>query len=507
MSVWRTLSQVARYVSGEAAEDDVPMMESLASFQRHFEEDGGADAAGKIERKVAAEDKTGKSAAEKWEVFSSLDLSKYVGKDVLSVASLPIWLFEPTTTLQRIGEIFEHGHRLLVLADNEPDPAMRMAYVAAFAVANYAGSERTLKPFNPILGETFECVGGGDDEGDGSSSNNRFYLLAEQVSHHPPIGAACAECPAHYQYAITSAPRTKFHGNSVSIFPANHTEIRLKKHPGEIYRIRSPTTTVNSLIVGGGMWTDTHGTLNLWTDGGGAECVLNFEECGLFGEGRYEVAGTVRLANDAAPALAVCGMWNEGLDAVACDADGNPINDADPVPLWRVVPADVDAAKVHKFNLSPFVERQNHASSVGALAPPDDQDSSAAYGAVLASDSRLRPDRLALERGDLASAARWKVALEERQRAERRRRDAEGGSYAPRFFRCRRGGGGGGDVKEDPRDAVPYDADRAVFRARVAAALAAPGTSPFDGSWVERAAFAPWQFADETDSSACAATA
>ena len=162
MSVWRTLSQVARYVSGEAAEDDGevegPMMESLASFQRHFDEDGGADAAGK-ERKVAAEDKTGKSAAEKWEVFSSLDLSKYVGKDVLSVASLPIWLFEPTTTLQRIGEIFEHGHRLLVLADNEPDPAMRMAYVAAFAVANYAGSERTLKPFNPILGETFECVG------------------------------------------------------------------------------------------------------------------------------------------------------------------------------------------------------------------------------------------------------------------------------------------------------------------------------------------------------------
>jgi len=33
------------------------------------------------------------------------------------------------------------------------------------------------KPFNPLLGETFELVKDG------------FELIAEQVSHHPPITA------------------------------------------------------------------------------------------------------------------------------------------------------------------------------------------------------------------------------------------------------------------------------------------------------------------------------
>jgi len=37
--------------------------------------------------------------------------------------------------------------------------------------------DRTKKPFNPILGETYEYV----------TEKRRFY--AEQVSHHPPVTA------------------------------------------------------------------------------------------------------------------------------------------------------------------------------------------------------------------------------------------------------------------------------------------------------------------------------
>ena len=37
------------------------------------------------------------------------------------------------------------------------------------------------KPFNPILGETFECMLGGIP----------FYM--EQISHHPPISAVYAK--------------------------------------------------------------------------------------------------------------------------------------------------------------------------------------------------------------------------------------------------------------------------------------------------------------------------
>ena len=40
------------------------------------------------------------------------------------------------------------------------DPELRLAYVACFAVGAYPSAERTYKPFNPILGETFELQKG-----------------------------------------------------------------------------------------------------------------------------------------------------------------------------------------------------------------------------------------------------------------------------------------------------------------------------------------------------------
>jgi hypothetical protein len=75
---------------------------------------------------------------------------------------------------------------------------MRLAYVAAFSVAQYAGTEfRTTKPFNPILGETFEMKGKG------------WRYISEQVSHHPPISAAFAESDT-YQVWMNTAMQQSF---------------------------------------------------------------------------------------------------------------------------------------------------------------------------------------------------------------------------------------------------------------------------------------------------------
>ena len=38
------------------------------------------------------------------------------------------------------------------------DPCEQLAYVAAFTISSYSTtSSRTGKPFNPLLGETYEC--------------------------------------------------------------------------------------------------------------------------------------------------------------------------------------------------------------------------------------------------------------------------------------------------------------------------------------------------------------
>jgi len=50
-------------------------------------------------------------------------------------------------------------------------------------------------------------------------------------------------------------------------------------------------------------------------------------------------------------------------------------------------------------------------------------------------DSRLRPDRYALEKGDVKTAAAEKFALEERQREERRKREKSGTEWTPKWFK------------------------------------------------------------------------
>lgn len=81
--------------------------------------------------------------------------------DVMSLMSVPVWIMEPFTILQKMAEIMEYTE-ILDAADASDDPLMRAAQVAAYCVTPYGASERAWKPFNPILGETFECeVGNG----------------------------------------------------------------------------------------------------------------------------------------------------------------------------------------------------------------------------------------------------------------------------------------------------------------------------------------------------------
>lgn len=59
--------------------------------------------------------------------------------------------------LQRLTEDFEYAD-ILDVASKCEDPFERLAYVAAFTVSSYSTtSTRSSKPFNPLLGETYEC--------------------------------------------------------------------------------------------------------------------------------------------------------------------------------------------------------------------------------------------------------------------------------------------------------------------------------------------------------------
>jgi hypothetical protein len=73
-------------------------------------------------------------------ILSSL-LQGKLGMDIISAVSLPAWLYEPLTILQRSCETLAHSP-LLDQASFVSEPIERLVWVATFGVSGYCGTER-----------------------------------------------------------------------------------------------------------------------------------------------------------------------------------------------------------------------------------------------------------------------------------------------------------------------------------------------------------------------------
>jgi hypothetical protein len=94
---------------------------------------------------------------------------------------------------------------LLDGAVSNPDSLKRLAIVAAYVITNLTCLERnSTKPFNPLLGETFELV------------TDKYRFLAEQVSHHPPITAIDCQGKSGYHVWSCNRGKTKFNAKGLS---------------------------------------------------------------------------------------------------------------------------------------------------------------------------------------------------------------------------------------------------------------------------------------------------
>ncbi|XP_010133649.1 PREDICTED: oxysterol-binding protein 2-like, partial [Buceros rhinoceros silvestris] len=135
-----------------------------------------------------------------------------IGKE-LSKIPMPVSAPPPLSKLQRAALDLEY-HELLdkaVKCESSTEQMCFMCFVAAFSVSSYSTTvHRTAKPFNPLLGETYELD---------RLEELGFRSLCEQVSHHPPAAA-------HHVYSkrgwtlwqeITIA--SKFRGKYLSIMP------------------------------------------------------------------------------------------------------------------------------------------------------------------------------------------------------------------------------------------------------------------------------------------------
>uniref|UniRef100_A0A8C1M1D2 Oxysterol-binding protein n=1 Tax=Cyprinus carpio TaxID=7962 RepID=A0A8C1M1D2_CYPCA len=364
-------------------------------------------------------------------------LRKCIGME-LSKITMPVIFNEPLSFLQRLTEYMEHTY-LIHQANASDDSIERMKSVAAFAVSAVASQwERTGKPFNPLLGETYELVR--DDLG--------FRLISEQVSHHPPVSAFHAEgLQKDFVFHGSIYPKLKFWGKSVEAEPKGIITLELPKH-NEAYTWTNPTCCVHNIIVGQ-LWIEQYGSVEVINHRTGEKCCLSFKPCGLFGKELHKVEGYI-LDKSKKKVYNLYGKWTECMYIVdpatfethrkndkkasedkksskqASDSEETPQPGGDSLEvipgsqlLWRIAPRPVNSAQM--YNFTTFAMQLNELDKeIEAVIPK--------------TDSRLRPDIRAMENGDIDLASEEKKRLEEKQRAARKNRSKSDDEWK---MRCR----------------------------------------------------------------------
>lgn len=92
--------------------------------------------------------------------------------------SFPVLMFEPRSYLQKLADPWVYPDYINAAAA-ATDPLDRMKLLVTWVVAGmWKGFDAWKKPFNPILGETWQA-----------SLEGGISLFMEQVSHHPPVSA------------------------------------------------------------------------------------------------------------------------------------------------------------------------------------------------------------------------------------------------------------------------------------------------------------------------------
>uniref|UniRef100_A0A8D3E973 Oxysterol-binding protein n=1 Tax=Scophthalmus maximus TaxID=52904 RepID=A0A8D3E973_SCOMX len=325
-------------------------------------------------------------------------LRNNIGKDLSKVA-MPVQLNEPLNTLQRLCEELEYSE-LLDRAANTRDPFERMVYVATFVVSGYASSYYRTggKPFNPVLGETYEC----------DRPDKGFRFVAEQVSHHPPISACHAESKDFVFWQDVRC-KNKFWGKSMEIVPVGTTHVTLPEF-GDHYEWNKVTSCIHN-ILSGQRWIEHYGEISIRNSSSDVcQCKVTFVKAKYWNSSVNEVEGTV-TDQKGKVVHRLFGKWHE---AVFC---GDPPS---ATCIWRANAMPVDHEQYYGFTKF-AVELNELDPSLKLLLPP--------------TDTRLRVDQRLLEEGNPEAAEEQKQRIEQLQRERRRILEENNLTHQPNFFR------------------------------------------------------------------------
>uniref|UniRef100_A0A8D8TVJ2 Oxysterol-binding protein n=2 Tax=Cacopsylla melanoneura TaxID=428564 RepID=A0A8D8TVJ2_9HEMI len=407
-------------------------------------------------------------------------LKNCIGRD-LSNITMPVVFNEPLSFLQRLVEYMEYAH-LLTKASEETDPVIRLQYVSAFAVSAVSSNwERLGKPFNPLLGETYEL------------ERDDFRVVCEQVSHHPPISAFHAENEHHFIFHGSIYPKLKFWGKSVEIQPKGTVSVELPRW-GEAYTWTNVNCCVHNIIVGK-LWIEQYGSMEIVNHATGHTALLNFKPAGWFSKDLHRVEGFIvdknkkklnylygkwtdfmrvtdmtsyeeyykenahKFRNSDAKTPSTespvhtpkkvlakmtsfkmgsmgSSMFKSMSQAEPPESPGNDCEDGDDPPPKCDASFSIDIPNsVTLWEANPRPERTSEFYQFTSFTMSLNELEPGMESRMCPTDSRLRPDIRKLEAGDLDGAAAEKARLEDKQREARKARKGKKGSeWKSRWF-------------------------------------------------------------------------
>ncbi|KAK9716413.1 hypothetical protein RND81_06G231200 [Saponaria officinalis] len=354
----------------------------------------------KIERRTKLPDPVEKEkAVSLWSMIKD-----NVGKDLTRVC-LPVYFNEPISSLQKCCEDMEYSDLLDRAYEygKAGNSFMRIVNVAAFAVSGYASTEgRLCKPFNPLLGETYEA--------DYPEKGIRFF--SEKVSHHPTLIACHCEGRG-WKFWADSNIKSRFWGQSIQLDPVGL--LTLEFEDGEIFQWSKVTTSIHNLIIGK-IYCDHHGTMSI-RGNRQYSCTLQFKGQSFLSRSPNQVQGFVEDVTGSKVGT-IYGKWDDKIyfskgDGTKKSKDSNSSGDASLV--WRRIKP---TPNLTRYNLT------NFAITLNELTPGLEEK-------LPPTDSRLRPDQRHLENGEYDRANTEKLRLERRQRMSTKLQEA---GWKPRWF-------------------------------------------------------------------------
>lgn len=316
-----------------------------------------------------------------------------LGSD-LSKITLPTFILEKKSMLERITNFFQIPEILLQADDTEDDLERFLLIVKWYLASWHIAPKAVKKPLNPILGEIFTCYW--DDLPDGSSA----YYLSEQTSHHPPKSSYFYLVPERkIRVDGTVIPKSKFLGNSSAAIMEGWGQVTLGNHNNETYIMNQPNVYCRGILFGK-LRYELGDEMVVKCPNGKYEATVEFKVKGMI-SGTYDaIEGKIVEKKTGEVLYTITGKWNDVMEI------------KDMKSGTKSVFYDTNTSSIHKPKVRPLEEQLD-----------------------IESRKLWKPTIDALSQRNHEVATNEKAKVENEQRENARKRLEDGVEFHPKLFR------------------------------------------------------------------------